>query len=65
MEGEESPIGLILCSEGSKEQIELLQLHKTDIRVAEYLTELSPKKLLKEKLNKIIHLEKKRLKRKS
>lgn len=61
LEGEESPIGLILCSEGSKEQIELLQLHKTDIRVAEYLTELPPKKLLKEKLSKVIHLEKKRL----
>ncbi|WP_448826528.1 PDDEXK nuclease domain-containing protein, partial [Capnocytophaga bilenii] len=32
--GEESPIGLLLCTEGSEEQIELLQLDQTGIRVA-------------------------------
>jgi predicted nuclease of restriction endonuclease-like (RecB) superfamily len=32
--GEEMPIGLILCSEGNKEQIELLQLNKAGIKVA-------------------------------
>jgi len=30
-EGEESPIGLILCAEASKEQIELLEMHKDGI----------------------------------
>ena len=49
-DGEEQPIGLILCAQGNSEQIELLQLDKTNIRVAEYMTELLPKKLLQEKL---------------
>ncbi|MCL3782526.1 DUF1016 family protein [Prolixibacteraceae bacterium JC049] len=59
--GEETPIGLILCSEGSKEQIELLQLEASGIRVAEYLIELPPKELLQKKLHKVIELEKQRL----
>jgi predicted nuclease of restriction endonuclease-like (RecB) superfamily len=53
-EGEEIPIGLLLCSEGNSEQIELLQLETSGIRVAEYLTELPDKKLLKQKLQKSI-----------
>lgn len=59
--GEDSPIGLILCAEGSKEQIELLQLEESGIRVAEYLVELPPKELLQKKLHKVIELERKRL----
>ncbi|HEY6083291.1 MAG TPA: PDDEXK nuclease domain-containing protein, partial [Chitinophagaceae bacterium] len=35
---EQTPIGLILCAGGNKEQVELLQLHKAGIKVAEYLT---------------------------
>ncbi|MGN0035956.1 MAG: YhcG family protein [Bacteroidaceae bacterium] len=31
--GEESPLGLLLCTEGSEEQIELLQLDKSGIKV--------------------------------
>ncbi len=62
LQGEESPIGLILCAEGSREQIELLQLHKFGVRVAEYMTELPPKELLKERLHKVIEREKARLK---
>jgi len=49
--GEEAPIGLILCADKRDEQIELLQLDKSGIRVATYLTELPPKKLLEEKLH--------------
>ena len=46
--GEESPLGLLLCTEGSEEQIELLQLDKSGIKVAQYLTELpSREQLLK------------------
>ncbi len=60
--GEETPIGLILCAEGSKEQIELLQLEKSGIRIAEYLVELPSKELLQRKLHKVIELERKRLK---
>jgi predicted nuclease of restriction endonuclease-like (RecB) superfamily len=59
--GEESPLGLILCSEGNKEQIELLQLHKSGIRVAEYITELPDKRILTQKLHKAIEISKKRL----
>jgi predicted nuclease of restriction endonuclease-like (RecB) superfamily len=60
-EGEQTPIGLILCAEGSKEQIELLQLEKTGIKVAEYLTQLPPRKLLEQKLHQAIELAKNQL----
>ncbi|HRZ42371.1 MAG TPA: PDDEXK nuclease domain-containing protein [Bacteroidales bacterium] len=43
---EESPLGLILCAEKSREQIELLEMHKDGILVAEYWTELLPRKEL-------------------
>lgn len=59
--GEETPIGLILCAEKSNEKIELLQLEKGNIRVAEYITSLPPRDLLEEKLNKAIQLAKNRL----
>lgn len=49
--GEETPIGLILCAETSKEQVELLEMHKDSIMVAEYLTELPPKKELEQRLH--------------
>ena len=57
--GEKSPLGLILCAEGNKEQIELLQLNKSGIKVAEYLTELPEKKLLQQKLRNAIEVSKK------
>jgi len=48
---EETPIGLILCATKSEEHIKLLQLDKSGIRVAAYLTELPPRKLLQKKLH--------------
>jgi len=45
--GEESPLGMLLCSEGSDEQIELLQLDEAGIKVAQYFTELPAKDVLK------------------
>lgn len=48
--GEESPIGLILCEEKGEEQVELLQLDRSGIRVASYLTDLPPKDVLQKKL---------------
>lgn len=48
---EEMPIGLILCAEGNSEQIELLQLEKVNIKVAEYITKYIPKELLAKKLH--------------
>jgi predicted nuclease of restriction endonuclease-like (RecB) superfamily len=49
--GEEPPLGLILCAGKSDEQVELLRLDRSGIRVAAYLTELPPRQLLKEKLH--------------
>ena len=52
---EESPIGLILCSEGNTEHIEYLMLdEESPIKVAQYYTKLPDKKLLSEKLRKAI-----------
>jgi len=53
-EGENSPVGLILCAGKSAEQIELLQMHKDGIMVAEYWTELPPRKELEKKLHQIL-----------
>lgn len=63
-EGEETPLGLILCAEGSDEQIELLQLHKSGIKVGEYLTELPDKALLKQKLHLAIEQNRARISQK-
>ncbi|MCL2458044.1 MAG: hypothetical protein FWF31_04190 [Desulfobulbus sp.] len=43
-EGENAPVGLFLCAAGSREQVELLEMRKDGIMVAEYWTELPPKK---------------------
>jgi predicted nuclease of restriction endonuclease-like (RecB) superfamily len=52
-EGENNPIGLLLCSEKSPEQINYLMLdNDKHIKVAEYLTLLPEKQLLLEKLEK-------------
>lgn len=59
--GEETPLGLILCAEGNNEQVELLQLENVGIKIAEYLTELPDKKILKQKLHATIEQNRKRL----
>ncbi|MCQ2312385.1 MAG: PDDEXK nuclease domain-containing protein [Paludibacteraceae bacterium] len=54
-EWEEEPIGLILCSEGNTEHIQYLMMdEKSDIRVAQYYTELPDKQLLADKLQRAI-----------
>ena len=57
-QGEESPLGLLLCTEGSEEQIELLQLDKSGIKVAKYMTELPPRELLIKQIQKSLELAK-------
>ncbi|MGX5819435.1 PDDEXK nuclease domain-containing protein [Chitinophaga lutea] len=52
--GEESPIGLILCTEKKPQQIELLELDAGHIKVAEYLTQLPPKEQLLERVAQAI-----------
>jgi macrodomain Ter protein organizer (MatP/YcbG family) len=61
MEGENQPIGLILCAGKNEEHIELLQLDKSNIRVAEYLTALPEKALLQQKLHQAIEIARSRL----
>ena len=58
--GEEAPLGLLLCTEGSEEQIELLQLDKAGIKVAKYLTELPPREVLQHQIQKSIEIAKAR-----
>lgn len=62
-EGEAFPIGLILCAEAKSEQIELLEMHKDGIMVAEYWTELPPKKQLEEKIHSALIEARERLAR--
>ena len=59
--GEETPLGLILCAGKTSEQIELLQLGKSGIKVAKYMTELPKRELLEQKLHKAVELARKRL----
>ncbi len=54
IEGENKPIGMILCASKNKEHIELLQLDKSNIKVAEYLTKLPDMKLLEQQLHRAI-----------
>jgi predicted nuclease of restriction endonuclease-like (RecB) superfamily len=63
-EGELSPVGLILCAESSREQVELLEMHKDGIMVAEYWTELPPKKEMEEKIHNILIETRERMERK-
>ncbi len=63
-EGEGTPIGLILCAEASSEQIELLQMQKDGIMVAEYWTQLPPKEILEAKLHEALIEARERIERK-
>jgi predicted nuclease of restriction endonuclease-like (RecB) superfamily len=63
MEGEATPIGLILCTGKSEEHVELLQLPQSNIRVAEYLTLLPPRETLQAKLHQSIELARLKLQR--
>lgn len=58
VEGENKPIGLILCASKNEEHIELLQLGQSNIKVAEYLTKLPDMKLLEEKLHRAVAIAK-------
>ena len=65
LEGENPPVGLILCSEKGKEVIELLFLPNDKIKVAEYMTNLPPKELFAEKLHKAIEVAQLKLEEKN
>lgn len=56
LEGENQPIGLVLCASKNEEHIELLKLQESNIKVAEYLTKLPDLKLLERKLHLAIEI---------
>ncbi len=51
---EERPLRLILCADKGDEQVELLQLDQSGIRVATCLTELPPRRLLERRLHEAV-----------
>jgi len=53
-ENEQAPIGLILCTSADRDQVELMELNKDNIVVAEYWTDLLPKKELEARLQVIL-----------
>lgn len=61
VEGENQPIGLILCSGKNDEHVELLGLDEGSIRVAEYLTKLPDMDVLEEKLRLSIERARRKL----
>jgi predicted nuclease of restriction endonuclease-like (RecB) superfamily len=60
-EGEQSPLGIILCAGKKKEQIELLELDKSGIHVAQYLTALPSREMMQEKFHQSIESARERL----
>jgi hypothetical protein len=59
--GENKPLGIIFCAGKKQELVELLELGRTGIHVAEYLTELPPKNILRQKLHAAIEHSRQRL----
>lgn len=51
---ENPPIGMILCSEGNTEHVELMMLDEDNIKVAQYVTKLPDKQWFIDKLNRSI-----------
>lgn len=58
---ENPPLGIILCTGKKQEQIELLELDKSGIHVAEYLTVLPPRETLQAKLHQSVAAARRRL----
>lgn len=61
LEDENPPIGIILCTEKSPHQIELLEIDKSSIHVAEYWTELPPPDVFERKIREIVNRSKERM----
>lgn len=57
-DGEESPIGLVLCSEGNTEHVQLLMLDHDQIKIAQYLTELPDKQWFADRLQRALEIAK-------
>ena len=59
--GDNPPLGIILCTGKKHEQIELLELDKSGIHVAEYLTVLPPREVFQQKIQDAMALAQARL----
>ena len=59
--GDQPPLGIILCTGKKHEQIELLELSKSGIHVAEYLTVLPPREVFEQKIHDALALAQARL----
>jgi predicted nuclease of restriction endonuclease-like (RecB) superfamily len=62
-DGEEAPIGIILCATANREMVELLEMDKAGITVAEFWTHLPPKIEFEAKIKSILVEAKERLER--
>jgi len=60
---EEAPIGIILCATASREKIELLEMDKAGIAVAEYWTHLPAKDIFEAKVTELLIEAQERLER--
>lgn len=58
---ENEPLGIILCAGKTAEHVELLELEKSGIHVASYLTKLLPKAELRRMLHQAVRLARARL----
>lgn len=59
--GDLPPLGIILCTGKKHEQIELLELDKSGIHVAEYLTVLPPREVFQQKIREAMEQARERL----
>lgn len=59
--GEESPLAIILCAGKKQETVEYLDLGRSGIHVAEYLTELPPREVLRERFHQALAHARQRL----
>ena len=62
-DGEESPIGIILCATANRKKVEMLKMDRAGIAVAEYWTELPPKAVFEQKIKEIMQEAQERLER--
>lgn len=58
--GEEAPIGLILCATRDAEQVKLLDMEASNIRVAEYLAHIPDMQVLQTQLHRAVELARER-----
>jgi len=61
--GEESPVAMILCAGKKQETVEYLDLGRRGIHVAEYLTDLPPREVLRERFQRALATARGRIER--